>query len=164
MCEGEIGQERLQKLQCHWSVLKGVNMVKSVPVSARLDPETLEGARELAQRSGRPLSSVVSELASEALRIRRHPGIAFAGPPGSRRARLEGTGLDVWEVIAAYRGCGEQADRTLQLLEHLSPRQMEAALRYQRAYPQEIDALIRDNQRPVEEWQRAYPHISRVVE
>jgi uncharacterized protein (DUF433 family) len=135
-------------------------MPRSVPVSVRLNAETYRLARELARRTSRSLSAIVSELAEEAFRMRRHPGIAFAGPPGDRRARVEGTGLDVWEVIAVYRACREDIDRTRRALEHVTPRQIEAALRYYRAYPEEIDALVAENERPREEWERLYPHLA----
>lgn len=137
-------------------------MRRSVPVSVRLSQETYRLARELARRTSRPLSAVVSELAEEALRIRRHPGIVFGGPPGDRRARVEGTGLDVWEVVAVYRACQEDVERTRQVLEHLSSRAIEAAVQYARAYPEELDALIAENERSREEWERLYPHLVRV--
>jgi len=136
-------------------------MPRSVPISVRLDQETYRLARELARRASRPLSSVVSELAEEALRVRRHPGVTFAGPQGDRRARIEGTGLDVWEVIVVHRANREDIERTRQVLEHLTLRQVEAALRYYREYPQEIDALIAENERSREEWERLYPHLAR---
>lgn len=135
-------------------------MPKSVPVSVRLDPETFRAAQEVARRTSRPLSSVVSELAAEALKMRRHAGIIFAGPPGDRRARVAGTGLDVWEMITVYRSCKEDTQKTLQLLEHVSARELESALRYYRAYPKEIDVLIAENEQPAKEWGRLYPHIS----
>lgn len=134
-------------------------MPKSTPVSVRLELETYRAAKELARRTSRPLGSIVSELAEEALRMRRHPGILFAGPPGSRRARVEGTGLDVWEVVSVYRDCKEDVAQTRTILTHLSVRQVEAALRYSRSYPEEIDSLIAENERPIEEWQRLYPHV-----
>ncbi len=135
-------------------------MAKSVPVSVRLDHETFKAARELARRTSRPLSRVVSELAEEALRMRRYPGIVFAGPPGDRRARIEGTGLEVWEVIAMHRSCGENPEQTLKRLEHISARQLEVSLRYAGAHRSEIDALISENERSQEEWERLYPHLA----
>lgn len=101
----------------------------------------------------------MSALAEEALRVRHHPGIAFAGPPGDGRARVEGTGLDVWEVITVHRTCQEDIESTQRVLEHLSLRQIEAALRYYRAYPGEIDAPITENERSQEEWERLHPHV-----
>jgi uncharacterized protein (DUF433 family) len=134
-------------------------MPKSTPVSVRLQVDTLRAAQELARRTSRSLGAVVSELAEEGLRMQQHPGIVFAGPMGRRRARVEGSGLDVWEVVMVYRDCSEDAQKTLTILTHLTPRQVEAAIRYSRSYQNEIDALIQDNQRPIEEWVRLYPHI-----
>jgi uncharacterized protein (DUF433 family) len=135
-------------------------MARSAPVSVRLDPEAFAAAQELARRTARPLGAVVRELAAEALRMRQHPGIVFGGPPFDRRARVEGTGLDVWEAIAVYRSYGEDAAQTLRHLEHLSPRQLDAALRYARAHPDEIDRLIAENEAPAEAWERRYPHLA----
>ena len=95
-------------------------MPKSVPLTVRLLRQTYEFVKELSRRTSRPVGSIVSELAEEAARTRSHPGISFAGPPGDRRARIEGTGLDVWEVIAVYRACGEDVDSTLNVLSHLT--------------------------------------------
>lgn len=134
-------------------------MPKSVPLSVRLKRETYEFVKELSRRTSRPMGSIVGELAEEAARIRSHPGISFAGPPGDRRARVEGAGLDVWEVIAVHRACREDVEATLRVLSHLTRRQVEAALRYYRSYPEEIDALIAENERPREEWERLYPHL-----
>ncbi len=91
--------------------------------------------------------------------MRRHPGIVFSGPPGDREARVEGTGLEVWQVISVYRDCKEDVDQTLKILSHLSARQVEAALSYYQSYPEEINRLIAENERPAEEWQRLYPHV-----
>jgi uncharacterized protein (DUF433 family) len=113
----------------------------------------------MARRTSRSLSSVVSELVEEAMRIRQHPGIVFAGPTGNRRARIEGCGLDVWEVITVHRDHGDRTEKTLETLSHLSPRQLETALHYYAAHREEIDQRIADNERPVEEWLRLYPHI-----
>ncbi len=89
---------------------------KSTPLSIRLSRESYEAAREIARQTSRPLGSIVSELAEEAIRMRRFPGIVFAGPPGNRRARIAGTGPDIWEVVLTHRSCGENAEQTLQVL------------------------------------------------
>jgi hypothetical protein len=136
---------------------------KSTPVSVRLEADTYRGARELARRTSRSLSSVVSELVEEALRMRKHPGIIFSGPPANREPRVEGSGLEVWQVIEVYRACEQNVERARQVLTHFSERQFDAALGYYRSYPEEIDALIAENERPIDEWRRLYPHIG-VVE
>ncbi len=134
-------------------------MAKSSPVSVRLSPEALRAARELARRTSRSLDSIVSELTEEAIRMRQHPEIVFSGPPGDREARVEGSGLEVWQVISVYRSCDQDKERTLRILSHFSTRQLEAAFRYHKSYPQEIDRLIEENERPIEEWMRLHPHV-----
>jgi hypothetical protein len=71
--------------------------------------EDLE-ARYLTDESGERIGVVVDvaeyerlrRSAEETSRMERHPGIAFRGTEGSRRAWEPGTALDVWEIIAAY--------------------------------------------------------------
>ncbi|MGH2376178.1 MAG: hypothetical protein ACRDIC_22270 [bacterium] len=131
---------------------------KTQGVTVRLSRAAMESFRDLARRTCRSLGSVVGEMAEEALRMRQHPGIVFAGPVGDRRARLEG-GPDVWEVVAVHRGGGEDKSRTLRVLTQLVPGQLDVALQYSRAHSEEIDRLIAENERPIEEWQRLYPHL-----
>ncbi len=130
---------------------------KSAPISVRLSAEAYEAVEEWAGRSGRALGTMVGELVEEAVRMRRFPGIVFAGPPSDRRARVAG-GPDVWEIVAVWRASGDEA-RTLELLEHVSPAQLAAALRYYRAHPEEIDRRIAENERSRETWERLYPHL-----
>ena len=42
----------------------------------------------------------VTKLHSEAVKMRRAPGIVFADGPSGRRAVVAGSGLDVWEIMA----------------------------------------------------------------
>ena len=39
---------------------------------------------------------------TEAEKMRRVPGIVFADGPTGRRARITGTGIDVFELISGY--------------------------------------------------------------
>ena len=91
--------------------------------------------------------------------MRTHPGIVFAGAPGDREARVEGSGLEVWQVIEVHLACDRDLGRTRQVLTHLSDRQVDAALAYYRSHTEEIDALIAENQRPIDEWRRLHPNI-----
>ena len=70
------------------------------------------------------------ELLTEAIKMRRCPGIAFADGPAGRRARLAATGLDVWEVIATYRSLDGDPARLRQAYPWLSEAQLRAALGY----------------------------------
>ncbi len=78
--------------------------------------------------------------------MRRCPGILFADGPAGRRARVEGTGIEVWEIIASYQALGQDERRLRKTYSWLSDRQLLAALGYFRAYPDEIKRLIAVNE------------------
>ncbi len=93
----------------------------------------------------------------ETEKMSRHPGVVFEGPPERRRASLTGSVFDVWEIVDLYRDKG----RERLFAEHpVSERQLEVALDYYEANPEEIDAFIEENDRPVEYWQRQYPDLN----
>ena len=94
------------------------------------------------QRTGRNWSETVAELLEEAVKMRRAPGIAFRPGPTGRRATLPGTGIDVWEVVAAYRAVGEDRERLGDEFPTLEPMQLRAALSYYELYPDEIDERL----------------------
>lgn len=100
--------------------------------------------------------------AEEAARMRQHPGVAFRGDEDRRRAWIVGTPFDVWVVVDLYRGKG----KTRLFEEHpISERQLEVALSYYGEYPEEIDEIIRENDRPLSYWREKYPNLDiRVVE
>ncbi len=117
----------------------------SVQMSVRLPDELARTVRTWAMDRGRPFSEVLRELLEEAIKMRRCPGIVFADGPSGRRARVAGTGLEVWEVIAAYQSVGRDFDRLRAAYHWLTEAQLRAALGYYAAYPQEIDRLIERN-------------------
>ena len=110
--------------------------------SIRLPDVTRLALEELAERSGRDFSSIVNEMLEESLRTRRIPGIVFADGPSGRRARLAGTGLDVFELIGSYRA--QQGDRSAlrESYPWLSENQLRSALAYAQAYPDEIQRRL----------------------
>ena len=104
-------------------------------------------ARYLTDESGERIGVVLDVVeyerlrrsAEEADRTERHPGIAFRGTEGSRRAWVPGTALDVWEIIAAYEEMGRK-----RVLEEssISEDRLDAALAYYEAYPSETDPRL----------------------
>jgi uncharacterized protein (DUF433 family) len=74
-----------------------------------------------------------------------HPLIRFAEGPAGRRARLAGTGKDVWEIIAAVRDNGGDAAETARYLE-MPLGLIQAAISYYGAYRDEIDQWIETNE------------------
>ncbi|HUF31997.1 MAG TPA: hypothetical protein VMN58_02165 [Acidimicrobiales bacterium] len=135
-------------------------MAKGQPFSVRLDESTERLVEAEARRTRRSKSAVVEAFTEEGARVRRFAGIAFRGDDANRRAWVIGSGLDVWEIV-------QQAEEAapLALVEdtHLSAAQVRLALAYRAAFPEEIDALIVENHRPLDELRVLYPFIE-VVE
>ncbi len=118
----------------------------TVQKSLRVPGDVAREIGDLAEASGRDFSSMANELLAEAVKARRCPGVVFADGPSGRRARIAGTGLDVWEVIATYRSLDRDLDRVRQAYHWLSDAHLRAALGYYAAYPEEIDRQMSRNE------------------
>lgn len=119
--------------------------------SIRVDPGTAAEIERLSVGKRTTFSALAAEMLSEAARMRRCPGVLFADGPTGRRARIEGTGIEVWEVVSSYLSLDRDERRLRQAYHWLSDRQILAALGYYRAYPEEIDDLVRRNREEEEE-------------
>ena len=116
----------------------------SHPLSLRLADATLD---RLAVRAGRahvPPRTLAQRYVEEGLRMDDHPLIRFAEGPGGRRARLTGTGKDVWEVVAVVRDNDGDVAEAADYLE-IPLGLVQAAVAYYGAYPDEIDEWIAFN-------------------
>lgn len=136
-------------------------MAKAAPFSMRLSDVTDRLVSDEAKRTRRTKGAVVEALAEEALRTRRFPGIAFRGSDWNRRPWVIGTALDVWEIVAAsssYATPGEIVAAT-----DLTEPQIRLALGYYAEFPDEIEAAIAENERPLAELQRQYPMIETIA-
>jgi uncharacterized protein (DUF433 family) len=136
-------------------------VAKGQPFSVRLEDATEKVVEAEARRTRRSKSAVVEAFTEETARTRRFPGIAFRGDDARRRAWVIGSGLDVWEVIHMLEDFG--SPEKLVADTHLSLAQVRLAVAYRAAYPQEIDEVIADNRRPLDELQALFPFID-VVE
>jgi len=126
----------------------------SVQKSMRIPKEIVREIQGIAQQSGKGFSTVTKELLEEAIKMHRCPGIVFAEGVSARRARVAGTGIEVWEVIANYKSVGEDFERLHTIYHWLTELQLRAASGYYRAYPKEIDDLITQN----EDWTKENTH------
>lgn len=118
-----------------------------------------EIARE-AEARGKTRSAVTRELLGEAPRMRYAPGILFADGPGGRRAAVAGTGLDVWEVVRAWKECGEDLAKLRRELPWLTGPQLRTAIAYYQLYPEEVDArLVREAGWTAESLAREHPAL-----
>ena len=118
----------------------------SVQKSLRIPEELALAIQEEAEIAGREFSNTVNELLAEAIKLRRCPGILFVNSPSGRRARVAGTGLDVWEIVATYQSVNENLTRLKRAYHWLTEPQLRAALGYYTAYPNEIDNQISRNE------------------
>jgi uncharacterized protein (DUF433 family) len=122
------------------------HLMTTVQKSLRIPNEVARVIEDLAEASGRDFSSMANELIAEAVKMRRCPGIIFADGPSGRRARVAGTGLDVWEVIATYKSVDRDPERLRQAYHWLSDGHLRAALGYYAAYPEGIERQIARNE------------------
>jgi hypothetical protein len=115
----------------------------SVSVSVRLDDALAERLRLRARTAGETLSDRLRRYAEEGTRRDEHPLITFRDGPAGRRAGLLG-GPDVWEVVMSVEDLAAEPDPVAALIEDsvLTRPQVDAALRYRAAYPNEIAARI----------------------
>ncbi len=117
-----------------------------VQKSLRLPEETLKEIEQIAKETGQDFSAVTKDLLTEAIKMRRCPGIVFVEGTSGRRARVAGTGIEVWEIISSYRSLEQDFNRLRSAYHWLSTEQLRAALSYSSVYPQEIDRLIDQNE------------------
>jgi uncharacterized protein (DUF433 family) len=112
---------------------------KSLRLPAALEQE-LE--REFAHRGVKEWTTGVVDLLSEAVRMRRVPGIVFVDSRTGRRPVVAGAGLDVWEVIATWKAVGGDETQFREATDWLTETQRRAALNYYALYPAEIDTRL----------------------
>jgi len=127
----------------------------SQPLSVRLSEATLRRLGARARRVHLPPRTLAQRYVEEGLRMDEHPLIRFAEGPAGRRARLVGTGKDVWEVIATVRDNDGDLGQAAGYLE-LPLGLLQAAVSYYGAYPDEIDEWIELNEQEAAEAHAAY--------
>ncbi|MGO8826628.1 MAG: CopG family transcriptional regulator [Acidimicrobiales bacterium] len=112
-------------------------------VSVRLEDGLAQRLRLRARAAGETLSDRLRRYAEEGVRRDEHPLITFRDGPTGRRAGLVG-GADVWEIVMWVEELSGEVDPVAALVEEsmLTRAQIDAALRYRAAYPDEVDARI----------------------
>jgi uncharacterized protein (DUF433 family) len=136
-------------------------MAESIVVSLRLPPAEAKRPRQLARRTGRTASEVGAELIGESLRRADFAFIDFRDSDDGRQACIQGTRVAVWQVISllrAYRGDVAKTAGHLRWPEA----KVHAAIAYTRAFPDEIELAIRENEAvDFEKLSRLLPGIKR---
>jgi uncharacterized protein (DUF433 family) len=127
----------------------------SHPLSVRLTDAAITRLGKHAQRAHLAPRTLAQRYVEEGLRMDEHPLIRFTDGPAGRRARLTGTGKDVWEVIAAVRDNDGDAAETARYLQ-VPLGLIQAAITYYGAYRDEIDQWIEINDQEAAEAHAAW--------
>jgi uncharacterized protein (DUF433 family) len=122
-------------------------MVKTQPVSLHIPEDMRAEIEAIARRRGRAFSGGAEAMLVEAIKMRRLPGIVFADSTSGRVARVAGTGLEVFEIVRAFRDMDEDWEHLRASYHWLSDNQLRAALAYAAAYPEEIEERLRAEER-----------------
>ncbi len=137
--------------------------MSTVQKSMRIPEELIKELKSITLESGKDFSTVTKELLQEAIRMRRCPGIVFTEGVSGRRARIAGTGIEVWEVIASYKSVDNDLRRLRKTYRWLTEQQFRSVIGYWRTYPDEIDFLVTQN----ESWTKEriherYPFLEKI--
>lgn len=114
--------------------------------SLRIPERILKEIEQIAAETKKDFSSVANELLEEAVKLNRCPGIILTEGVKGRRARVAGTGIEVWEIIATYKAIGKKMARLHRAYHWLTVQQLRSAMGYYKTYPEEIDGLIAGNE------------------
>jgi hypothetical protein len=125
------------------------------PLSVRLNDATISRLGARARRVHLPPRTLAQRYGEEGLRMDEHPLVRFADGPAGRRARLVGTGKDVWEVTAVVRDNDGDAAESARYLE-IPLGLVQAAVSYYGAHTDEIDQQIEANEQEAAETHAAY--------
>jgi uncharacterized protein (DUF433 family) len=118
----------------------------SQPLSLRLPETTLRRLGLPASRRRLAPRTLAQRYVEEGLRMDDHPLVRFVDGMAGRRARLVGTAIDVWEVIAVVRDNAGDVRGAADYLE-VPLGLVQAAVAYYGAYAEEIDEWIELNRR-----------------
>jgi uncharacterized protein (DUF433 family) len=111
-------------------------------MNVTLPDDIVAAVEKSAQDRGQNAEALVAELATEAMKMRLVPEIVFADGPAGRRARVEGTGIEVFEVIQAYIAGDRDREELRQAFDWLDPKQIDAALAHYEQFPDDVEPFL----------------------
>ncbi len=88
------------------------------------------------------MATTTEQQRHEAEQMRRVPGIAFIDGTRGRVPVIEGTGIEVFEIVKTLRAVERDPHALTEAYHWLAPGQLHAALDYASAYPDEIAARL----------------------
>jgi uncharacterized protein (DUF433 family) len=110
-----------------------------------LEPKEAARLKQMARRLGRTPSELGADLLSESIRRADFAFIEFRDSAAGRQAYIQGTRLAVWQAITVLRAHDGNVANTAAHL-HWPEAKIHAAIAYTKAFPDEIDDAIQENE------------------
>jgi hypothetical protein len=116
----------------------------SMVISMRLPTASGERLKRMANRFGWTPSEASARLVEEGIRRSEFAFVDFRDSGRGRQACMQGSSLGVWEVMAIAR---DHKLNKAAIARHLGwpETKVQAAFNYAKAFPEEIEAAIADN-------------------
>jgi hypothetical protein len=117
---------------------------RSTVISMRLPAESGSRLKRMANRHGWTASDASARLVEEGLRRSEFAFVDFRDSAAGRQAYMQGSSLAIWEVLLLVQSY--KADVTA-VAAHLKwpEAKVQAAVNYARAFPEEIDGALAEN-------------------
>jgi hypothetical protein len=122
-----------------------VRSTHSIVISMRLPAESGKRLKRMANRHGWTASDASARLVEEGLRRAEFGFIDFRDSPAGRQACLQGSTLAVWEVMLLLHSYKQDMSAVAKHLKWPEVK-VQAAVNYARAFPEEIDEAITENE------------------
>src|SRR5438309_11324080 len=122
-----------------------MSMSRSGTLSIKLSREERKDLNDLSRFKGTRPTALGAQFIAEGLRTARFPGIEFRNTPLGRLAYLKNSRLAVWLLRDLVRQAG--SIKKVARLVGRSAIQLEGALLYAKAFPEELEAIARLNKR-----------------
>ena len=115
-------------------------------MTVRLEKWLKEDVESFSKAQGEKPSSGLRRVVQEWWAGQHFPALTFRDGVSGRRAVLR-DGPDVWEVVMIARDYGDDRPALQEHFCHVSPDALDQALAYAERFPEEIDAMIAENER-----------------
>jgi hypothetical protein len=112
-------------------------------VTLRLPDETAARLEATAKKEGRSLSETGARSIEEWLRQQEFPEIEFRTFNGERHACVKGF-MQIWQLVMVARHYGLDVEKTAAYFP-IPAQRIQGAFDYYRAYPEEIDRALAEN-------------------
>ena len=116
----------------------------SMVISMRLPLKSGQRLKRMASRHGWTPSDASARLVEEGLRRSEFAFVDFRDSAAGRQACIQGSSLAVWEIMLLARQYKQDAAKVAKHL-RWSEAKVQAAFNYARAFPEEINHAMADN-------------------